>query len=92
MTNEEKIQHLLLAMSIMIPLRETLERTCVEIGSAIKNIDEKNVDDLANDIKMIGMLCALSMTTFEEEYGKDLKKTKDMLDVEEKLNKIFKKK
>lgn len=92
MTNEEKIQHLLLVMSIMIPLRETLERTSVEIGSAIKNIDEKNVDELANDIKMIGMLCALSMTTFEEEYGKDLKKTKDMLDVEEKLNKIFKKK
>lgn len=92
MTNEQKLQHLLFAMSIMIPLRETLERVSIEVGSAIKNIDEKNVEALADDIKMIGMLCALSMTTFEEEYGKDLKKSKDILDVEERLNRIFKKK
>jgi hypothetical protein len=92
MTNEEKLHHVLVAMSIMIPLRETLERLSVEIGSAVKNIDEANTDGLSDDIKMIGMLCALSMITFEEEYGKDLKKTKDMLDVEEKLKNIFKKK
>ena len=92
MTQEEKLQHLLFAMSIMIPLRETLERVAIEVGSAIKNIDDKNIEELANDVKMIGMLCALSMTTFEEEYGKDLKKSKDILDVEERLNRIFKKK
>ena len=92
MTSEEKLQHLLLAMSIMIPLRETLERVTVEVNSAVKNIDDKNVEGLADDIKMIGMLCALCMTTFEEEYGKDLKKSKDILDVEERLNRIFKKK
>lgn len=92
MTQEEKLQHLLLAMSIMIPLRDTLERVAIEVGSAIKNIDDKNIEELANDVKMIGMLCALSMTTFEEEYGKDLKKSKDILDVEERLNRIFKKK
>lgn len=92
MTNEEKLQHLLFAMSIMIPLRDTLERITVEVESAVKNIEEKNIDKLGDDIKMIGMLSALVMTTFEEEYGKDLKKSKDILDVEARLNKIFKKK
>lgn len=92
MTNEEKLQHLLFAMSVMIPLRDTLERITVEVGSAVKNIDEKNVEKLGEDIKMIGMLSALVMTTFEEEYGKDLKKSKDIQDVEERLSKIFKKK
>ena len=32
------------------------------------------------------------MTTFQEEYGKDLKKSKDIQDVEERLSKIFKRK
>lgn len=92
MTSEEKIQHLLFAMSIMIPLRDTLEHIAIEIGDAVKNIDDKNIDKLSEDIKMIGMLSALAMTTFQEEYGKDLKKSKDMLDVEDRLNRIFKKK
>jgi hypothetical protein len=92
MTNEEKLQHLLFAMSIMIPLRDTLERITVEVGNAVKNIEDKNVDALGDDIKMIGMLSALVMTTYEEEYGKDLKKSKDILDVEARLNKIFKRK
>ena len=92
MTNEEKIQHLLLAISVMIPLRDTLERITIEVCSAIENIDEKNVDKLGEDIKMIGMLSALVMTTFQEEYGKDLKKSKDIQDVEERLSKIFKRK
>jgi chaperonin cofactor prefoldin len=92
MTNEQKLQHLIQAISIMIPLKETLERVVAEATEAIENLEKKNYDNLNEDIKMLGMLVAICISSFDNEYSKELKKAKDIADVEEKLNSLFKRK